>query len=76
MSSAFYHELSVIRRNKQGCRIAALFLLTEVGRSPPGILHLLEERHDLVDHRIEGTTGIFACLDHITTQGPMLEEHS
>jgi len=34
-----------------------------VGRSPPDVLHLLEERHDLVDHRIEGTTGILACLD-------------
>ena len=41
-------------------------VFTEVGRNPPGIPYLLEERHDILDGGVERAGWIFAGLDHIT----------
>ena len=68
---------------KQGCRMAALFILlafytayfsasTELGRSPPDIPQLLEECHDIVDYFTESDGVVVPTLDEITTLFSML----
>ena len=45
---------------------------TEVGRSAPGIPHLLEECHDIVDYFTESDGVVVPTLDKITTLLGML----
>jgi len=50
------------------------FFLTEVGRSPPHIPHLLEDRHDLIDYCGEGADGILSRFDQVPPLLRMLVE--
>jgi hypothetical protein len=60
--------------NKKGPR-RALCTLTEVGRSPPRIPHLLEDRHDLIDYCAERADGILSRFDQVSTLlGMQVEE--